>query len=653
MAAITLYQTSLYTGTTGGTYVVGFTATDPITTPVANSYVEWISTSVDYNAQTRRGTITITIIPNTDIARSADVIIQALTIRPMKEVSALLTISQAAGGTSSQFNITGYATSPNGNEYTAINDLSLLSDLSQYIRITVNTSLISEVVPLINVSWLRFRTSVQNYDEYIFYFILDNNPEATTREADITFNWTDVYGTQGTSHVTAIQLQHSVLIPVLIMPDVQIPARGGTEFQFTSTYMRNVDSILATSVPSWVTIVDYNIDNISLLLTITVEPNTNITPRTGEITAEITSADGITVTTTMKIMQDGSPTYGEFPSWRDVVIPLNLTAEPVKDMWYDIVINGNIVYSGHAQSLSDIEQPAINLTPIVQNYIHDTLDLTSAEGLYRSGYVTADVFTTLTPNYQSTLAATVSYYTDYTFNEQYTTLLPRYPDDIIRNNYISERVLDSRQYFIFSFLNHNGHSGSYGITLEPIDEQTIEEIQGSVSQAGLYHYLIKPLRGTNITTTYVPDVGTRQSVTYTVQDTCSKYCIYYLNTRGGWDSILFKNPDHDIKSEIYTTSNSLNYYINTTPQFGIDNYIRSITTSYKLTTDYMSDEESVNIIELLRTTKAYMHDLDTGVIFPITVNNAKTDIKTYRNQGRKLFTYTIEVQESQYKYNIQ
>lgn len=651
MATITVNQSSIYSGPNGGTYVIGFTASDPITTPVANSYVEWVTTSVEYNQQTRTGTVTIVVSPNTDIARAADVVLQALTIRPMTEVSALVSISQAAGGTTSEFNITSYATSQDGSKWTTVNDLSLLSDLSQRIEIKVSTSLISEVVPSTNVSWLRFRTYFQDNNEYEFYFNLDANPDDAQREAVITFNWTNVYGEQGSLNVTATQLKHNVLIPVLIMPDVQIPSIGISNYRITSTYVRNLNSILVTSVPSWVTIEDYALGD-PFTITLTVAPNTNTEPRSGEITAEITSSDNVTDTTTMKIMQDGSPVNGEFPSWRDVNVKLNLTADPVKDLWYDVVINGNTVYSGHAQSLSDQEQPSINLTPIVQNYIYDTLDLTSQEGLYRGGYVTADVFTTLVPNEHSTLTATVSYYIDYTFNEQYTSLLPKYPDDIIRNNYISERVLDSRQYFIFSFLNHNGHTGTYGLTLEPIDEQTIEEIVGQVSQAGIYNYLIKPLRGTTITTTFIPDVGERQTRTYTVHDTCSKYCIYYLNTRGGWDSILFKNPDHDTTTETYDTTSILNDYLNTTSQFGKYNYVRSITTSHKLTTDYMTDEESANIIELLRSTKAYMHDLDTGSIIPIIINNGKTDIKTYRNQGRKLFTYTIEVEESQYKYNL-
>ena len=53
---------------------------------------------------------------------------------------------------------------------------------------------------------------------------------------------------------------------------------------------------------------------------------------------------------------------------------------------------------------------------------------------------------------------------------------------------------------------------------------------------------------------------------------------------------------------------------------------------------------------LIETTKAYLFELDTNNYIPVLINTTSVDIKTYRNQGRKLFTYTIEVQESQNKF---
>ena len=134
----------------------------------------------------------------------------------------------------------------------------------------------------------------------------------------------------------------------------------------------------------------------------------------------------------------------------------------------------------------------------------------------------------------------------------------------------------------------------------------------------------------------------------TSKNTCAKYAIYYLNPLGGWDQLLIEGKVvKTIKLENKTFKRNFD---NNTNEFENKHYLKNLTTSYKLTTGYLTDAQAKLMPNLIETTKAYLCELDTKNYIPVLINNNSVDIKTYRNQGRKLFTYTIDVQESQNKF---
>ena len=53
------------------------------------------------------------------------------------------------------------------------------------------------------------------------------------------------------------------------------------------------------------------------------------------------------------------------------------------------------------------------------------------------------------------------------------------------------------------------------------------------------------------------------------------------------------------------------------------------------------------MLNLLDSNKVYLHNLETGEIFPVTIETNSYEVKTYFNQKRKLYTYTIEFTKSQ------
>ena len=133
---------------------------------------------------------------------------------------------------------------------------------------------------------------------------------------------------------------------------------------------------------------------------------------------------------------------------------------------------------------------------------------------------------------------------------------------------------------------------------------------------------------------------------FTVKRTCAKYACYYLNKYGGWDSMLFmgRSTKESAANKISQFKKDVN---NSTKEFQYTDYQRVKKISYKLNTNYLTDAQSAMMHNLLDSNKVYLHNLETGEVFPVTIATNKYEVKTYFNQKRKLYTYTIEFTKSQ------
>ena len=195
---------------------------------------------------------------------------------------------------------------------------------------------------------------------------------------------------------------------------------------------------------------------------------------------------------------------------------------------------------------------------------------------------------------------------------------------------------DVRQDIILSFLNLPGETNTVTIPTGPFI------LHLKFDTPGIFHHKRTYEEGNVIVN--APD---RRTV-LTSKNTCAKYAIYYLNPLGGWDQLLIEGKVvKTIKLENKTFKRNFD---NNTNEFENKHYLKNLTTSYKLTTGYLTDAQAKLMPNLIETTKAYLCELDTNTYIPVLINNNSVDIKTYRNQGRKLFTYTIDVQESQNKF---
>lgn len=249
------------------------------------------------------------------------------------------------------------------------------------------------------------------------------------------------------------------------------------------------------------------------------------------------------------------------------------------------------------------------------------------------------------------------------YNWAYETSLP------YSRSYRPINLLDYRQYFIFSIQNPVGSTqNNVGVSLErtQVDIFSIEDATiwtymlrldqltypGAFSYAYSYDFDVNRtymLPGTYNTLTIADDERTF-SYRYYVTNTCYKYALYYLNDMGGWDYMLFLGRElqkDDIKR--------LQYKKNYTAQafdWGKVNYLTQINEKWELNTSFLNDTQSENLQPLFHSNKMFLQDLNNGKLIPVNITNTNVEHKTFKNQGRKLYTYTINLESAQEKFAI-
>lgn len=138
--------------------------------------------------------------------------------------------------------------------------------------------------------------------------------------------------------------------------------------------------------------------------------------------------------------------------------------------------------------------------------------------------------------------------------------------------------------------------------------------------------------------------------TYYVTNTCYRYCLYYLNQYGGWDSLLFRGKE--LKTDDLSRLSYKKNYVAQSLDYYKTNYLTTIQERWSLNTSFLNNIESDKMINLMASIKIYIHDLVEDFIAPVVITNSNCEHKNYKNQGRKMATYNIEVSASQPKYRV-
>lgn len=154
-------------------------------------------------------------------------------------------------------------------------------------------------------------------------------------------------------------------------------------------------------------------------------------------------------------------------------------------------------------------------------------------------------------------------------------------------------------------------------------------------------------QGQKVITSSVGSAYTNTISTAGASEYCGEYALIYLNSYGGWDSLLIEGKSE--KTDRYTSYTTDRFYNNTTREFGKNRYVNEIAGEWELHTGWLNDTQAANLVKnLLSSNKVYLQDITKQTIIPVVITNSEGVYKKFRNE-KEFISYQIEIEESQNK----
>ena len=595
----------------GGSIQINYTSDNPISNEDIAPAPSWIDAVITKEGA-QEGHILITVASNDIHQRSATLKFTAYDQIDKRTVSAEIEISQLPAqeivGSIKIKSIT-----VDGIKVTSVD----VDENKHKLKVILETSRIKTVNVKIIPNWISLYS--QGNNEYIFNISANTD---VARGASISFEAIDVLGNILNASLNVSQAEH-YKVPISFKVD-DLQASNLEQVYTLNVEMKNLLNYEITSHPSWVEIQNHT----ATAITVKVLSNPTYKDREGKIIYSAMDVDGNYYDFSSNVFQSRSIFIGQYPTWQDVFIPIPRISDDESNITYSVSVMNNetgeyeVVYRGNAVFTD--KDPEINITEIVRDYVEDNINI-SGEAAYTQKIDLTKVMLN-TGEEGDNLVASLYYYYDYSFDKDFK---------LTRNMPILN-YFDVRQNIFLSFLNLSGETNIIRISAGG------RLLRLRFDTPGIFHNKLAHYDGNIIVN--APD----KSTTLTSKNTCAKYAIYYLNPLGGWDQLLIEGKV--VKTIKLENKSYKRNFDNNTNEFENKHYLKNLTTSYKLTTGYLTDAQAKLMPNLIETTKAYLCELDTNNYIPVLINTTSVDIKTYRNQGRKLFTYTIDVQESQNKF---
>lgn len=124
---------------------------------------------------------------------------------------------------------------------------------------------------------------------------------------------------------------------------------------------------------------------------------------------------------------------------------------------------------------------------------------------------------------------------------------------------------------------------------------------------------------------------------YEIVKSCARFALYYVNSYGGWDTALMDGN--------YTISTDVERYIRQTESVGQKvNDLNLIDKSITLNTGWLTDAQAELMGELMNSTNVWLYDMDSTLSYPVIITDNTWVQKSFKNQGERLFNYTIQAQ---------
>lgn len=324
------------------------------------------------------------------------------------------------------------------------------------------------------------------------------------------------------------------------------------------------------------------------------------------------------------------------PIWKDYYVSLGTGTS----CEYRILVAGAIIYSGKAWKKPGESSIRIRINDICADYLNHTLPNLSKEEFAELAYPIKFVVQKYASGW--TTAAEVEFLNDWSYDYAYDVATQGMAFPV--NGHV-----DARQWITYTGYNMSSLSA------------TITYANGTTKQVTLPLSVANDFNN-DFNTDFVRSVNSAGSgtavfslqsypnavkvaingVEYKVVSECSRYCLYYINAHGGWDSLLIEG-NHSEADELQRYLRDVDYDNNDVQNRSKKNYINEITKKMILHTSWMSDESSMRMHHLMNSIDVYLYDILAGQMIPVVMNNMQTKYKTYKGEGLKLVNYEIDV----------
>ena len=330
------------------------------------------------------------------------------------------------------------------------------------------------------------------------------------------------------------------------------------------------------------------------------------------------------------VIIDPPAAYLSFPIWKTMNIEI-----PIVTPFYSIKKGDDLIFSGKVYAQKTDLVRSINVNDIIEDYTSDALDITSSQRWQKTE--NEKVFTLSTGANETEMSDMFNLVVtdDWSYSDR------------ARAYFTSDPIcytLDSRQYFVFSVQNRYSDTlPSYSYQTDLVSVDGVETGDYKVVSDESYTQIIKDI--SNLKTIDITEMDNVDDTRYfKVCTTKNKYCLYYKNLYGGYDSILL-NPTSQLSASI--TDNTLTTDYDTTVLGHYKrSYSKTIQNKWTLKTNLLNDTQSEKMRHIYTSNQMWLHNLETGKLYAVNPVDKTFTEKTFKSNKHKPLSYTITVEEA-------
>lgn len=526
---------------------------------------------------------------------------------------------------------------------------------SQYVDITWSDRLVGYSVG-VSHSWIKVysKPEILSDGTYRYHITCEENIDTNYRSGSISFAADDGSGTRYAISLPIYQLGAAAGVVSASTISFKVNSDGSPEY---SSYTNIKGFYTAVNIldpvvdGDWIHLgegveyggVIYGYDK-RIDYPISFDANDGET-RTGAVTFRGTDANGNTLTCVCVVTQIGKTNEEEgddptdtpesssdttfSPIWKDV--EYEFAGDTVYGLYVETYYRlpgnagmqtiDNLIFKGRAYAAPDELTVKVNINKICQNYMTDHPDIFDGAVVYYHNFQKFKL-----KNEYGTLLHTYYFVGDWSYEELELG---------IKTNPITP-FLGAGQRLFFSALAQEQKGIKWGMYYT---DGTPEYHNTEYVTNDLQTNIVVASRNKNVGTFYFGDKM------YSVVPKCQcKYVIYYMNPYGGFDWFAVTGRVNR-KDTLQTYSISKNYN-NTTTGFGKKRYLSTINVNYEVNTQWLTEEQSDRMWELIESNCVWLHNLTTDKIIPVVITDTEVEHKQKTNSKRML-SYTINMEHSQ------